>query len=94
MKCIFCGGIPLVGSDPRCCSACAERLNTHTAHICTACNTCYWMQKSPENVMFLASSQGIEPQYIMTTPLYFWMKVCKACLAPLRKLELVHSAKL
>jgi hypothetical protein len=67
-------------------------LRTHTAHICYGCKVVYWMQKSPENVMFLAESRGIPPEQLVSEPIYFEMSHCKRCLEPARKLQLVHSA--
>jgi len=93
MECKLCGGIPRIGTEPPCCSACGEMLQTHTAHICYGCNQVYWMPKTPENVMFLAETRGIPPQQIMSEAVYFEMSHCKRCLAPARHLSLVKESK-
>ena len=65
----------------RVCGACRLKMQTMIPIVCTGCDTCYWLPKTPRNVMWAANYFGIDLQTIMEEPVLGSIVTCKYCIA-------------
>lgn len=81
-KCALCpndAALDVEAPAIRLCLSCANKLRTHIAAICTGCNTCYWLPKTPQNVVIAAELSGLPLGHIQDECVIHQMASCKRC---------------
>lgn len=81
--CGLCGGIGIHELDNPAvrwiCDDCKGKFHTHVAFICKNCGQCYWLPKTPENVLFVANNMQVPPKEIMDGSKLILFPRCKPC---------------